>query len=151
MRRVFADTSYWLAVANPKDQWALAASIATASIGDANIVTTEEVLAEFLDSYTRVSSAVRRQAAEIVRQILADPTVVVVAQSHESFLAGLQLYERRLDQGYSLTDCVSMNCMRARKISDALTSDQHFAVEGLRSCSPSRKRQATPQLLLSRE
>ena len=48
---------------------------------------------------------------------------------HASFLTGLALYERRLDQGYSLTDRVSMTCMRRRRISHALTSDGHFPNE----------------------
>ena len=130
MKEVFADTSYWLAVANPADQWAAAAAAATAAVGPVRILTTEEVLAEFLNSYGRSSLTVRRQAARIVRTILADPGVTVVAQSHESFLAGLSLYEHRLDQGYSFTDCASMICMRSRKIAEALTSDRHFVAEG---------------------
>jgi len=41
-----------------------------------------------------------------VREILADPGMEMVAQSHESFLAGLALYERRPDKEYSLADCI---------------------------------------------
>jgi uncharacterized protein len=64
-----------------------------------------------------------------VREILNDPGIEVVAQSHESFLAGLALYERRPDKEYSLADCISMNIMRQRRIRDVLTNDRHFAQE----------------------
>jgi predicted nucleic acid-binding protein len=65
-----------------------------------------------------------------VREILKDAGIEVVAQSHESFLAGLALYERRPDKQYSLADCISMNVMRQRRISEVLTNDRHFAQEG---------------------
>jgi predicted nucleic acid-binding protein len=68
----------------------------------------------------------------LVREILADPDVEVVAQSHDSFLAGLTLYERRPDKQYSLVDCISMNVMRKKRIHDILTHDRHFAQEGFR-------------------
>ena len=54
-------------------------------------------------------------------------------QSHESFLAGLDLYEARLDKGYSLTDCISVNTMRAEGVADVLTNDVHFRQEGFRA------------------
>jgi uncharacterized protein len=69
-------------------------------------------------------------ACRLVREILKDPGVEVVSQSHESFLAGLALYERRPDKQYSLVDCISMNVMRQRSVQEILTNDRHFAQEG---------------------
>ena len=54
----------------------------------------------------------------------------MVAQSHESFLAGLALYERRPDKQYSLVDCISMNVMRQKQVQEILTHDRHFSQEG---------------------
>lgn len=127
MRQVFADTLYWLAIFIPGDEWARAAH--AVDLTATSIVTTEEVLSEFL---TAVSSHgnYARQACQLVREILRDPGIDVVAQSHESFLAGLALYERRPDKQYSLVDCISMNVMRQRRIGDVLTHDRHFAQEG---------------------
>lgn len=51
-------------------------------------------------------------------------------QSHNSFLAGLALYEARPDKSYSLTDCISMVTMRQHGISEVLTRDTHFMQEG---------------------
>ncbi|MBI3281968.1 MAG: type II toxin-antitoxin system VapC family toxin [Acidobacteria bacterium] len=128
MRRVFADTLYWLAIFVPGDAWAGAARAADCS--DSLLVTTEEVLSEFLTAVSAHGDHVRRLACRLVREILNDPGIDVVAQSHESFLAGLALYERRPDKEYSLTDCISMNIMRQRQIHEILTHDRHFAQEG---------------------
>lgn len=63
--------------------------------------------------------------------MLSDSGIEVVAQSHESFLAGLALYERRRpDKQYSLVDCISMNVMRKKRIREILTHDRHFSQEG---------------------
>ena len=73
----------------------------------------------------------RQYLAEFVRDLLANSTHVdVVEQSRESFLAGLSLYEKRPDKGYSHVDCISMQLMKAEGLTDALTSDRHFFQEG---------------------
>jgi predicted nucleic acid-binding protein len=130
VRRVFADTVYWLAIFVPGDAWVSAARAADCS--DAVLVTTEEVLSEFLAAVSAHGDHTRRLACRLVREILHDSGIEVVAQSHESFLAGLALYERRPDKQYSLADCISMNVMRQRKIAEVLTNDRHFAQEGFK-------------------
>jgi uncharacterized protein len=45
-------------------------------------------------------------------------------------MKGFELYNSRLDKGYSLTDCVSMNIMREQNITQILTNDVHFEQEG---------------------
>ena len=51
MRQLFADAMYWIAIANHKDQWHAKAVHVMRSLGQATLVTTEEVLDEFL-TYT---------------------------------------------------------------------------------------------------
>jgi predicted nucleic acid-binding protein len=51
-------------------------------------------------------------------------------QSRVSFLSGLALYEARPDKGYSPTDCISMETMRAEGISEILTHANRFMQEG---------------------
>ena len=68
-----------------------------------------------------------------MQAILQDPTVRVIPQSHESFLAGLELYRSRPDKGYSLADCISMLTMRREGLTVALTNDRHFEQEGFRA------------------
>ena len=128
MKQVFADTLYWIAIFLPGDPWAGAAR--AADLSAASLVTTEEVLSEFLTAVSAQAERTRRLACRLVREILTDPAIDVVAQSHESFLAGLELYQRRPDKDYSLPDCISMNVMRRKGIREILTNDRHFSQEG---------------------
>jgi len=61
--------------------------------------------------------------------MLENRTVQIVSQTTDSFSAGLNLYRARLDKGYSLTDCISMETMRHEGITDVLTNDAHFEQE----------------------
>jgi predicted nucleic acid-binding protein len=126
MKRAFADTVYWIARINPRDQW----HAAFQAVGRVRLVTTDEVLDEVLSHFSAYGPAMRTRAVRIIRQILTHPDVEVVAQSRQSFLDGLTLYEARLDKEYSLTDCVCMVTMRRNGITDVLTRDVHFAQEG---------------------
>ena len=128
MNRVFADTFYWVALTLPDDAGHERAVQVTA-----DIVTTEEVLTEYLTFFCEAPEFLRREVARSAEAILNDPTVHVIPQSHDSFVAGLELYRNRPDKGYSLTDCISMQTMRREGITDALTSDRHFEQEGFRA------------------
>jgi predicted nucleic acid-binding protein len=72
----------------------------------------------------------RQVAAKTVRALRNSPEVEVLPQTTESFVTGLELYEARLDKGYSQTDCISMSEMRRQGINEALTHDMHFSQEG---------------------
>jgi uncharacterized protein len=130
MRRIFADAVYWVAVANRKDQWYAKVVTMIRSLGQATIVTTEEVLAEFLTYYSGHWPILRNLAAATVEKAMANPLVIVRAQSHQTFLDGLALYKARSDKAYSLTDCISMEAMRQDGITEILTHDGHFTQEG---------------------
>ena len=130
MRRVFADAVYWIAAANPKDQWFSKLVDVMRVLGHSTLVTTEEVLDELLTHYSSQGSTFRSVAVQSVEKAQANPLVVVRPQSHQSFLDGLALYKARPDKGYSLTDCISMETMRREGISEILTHDGHFTQEG---------------------
>jgi len=128
MKTVFADSHYWIAIVKPGDPWAEAAKAARSSLGDVLIVTTDEVLTEFLAALSR-GEHMRRQAGKMVRAIMENPNVRVIPQTRDSFLKGLSFYENRSDKEYSLTDCISMNIMKAKSLKDVLTHDRHFKQE----------------------
>jgi predicted nucleic acid-binding protein len=130
MRQVFADAVYWIAAANRKDQWHPKVMRVIRSFGPAMLVTTEEVLGEFLTHYSGHGPAMRRVAASTVTKAMSNPLVTVLPQSHQSFLTGLTLYQARPDKEYSLTDCISMETMRREGITEILTHDNHFTQEG---------------------
>jgi len=130
VRLVFADTLYWGAVLNPRDQYRGQVIRARAALGEIGLVTTDEVMTELLDGLAQRGTRLRQAAAHAVRTILDDGRVTVHPQSRASFLAGLHLYEQRFDKGYSLVDCVSMTTMRRQGVSEVLTNDRHFVQEG---------------------
>jgi predicted nucleic acid-binding protein len=126
--KVFADTFYWIALTDFTDN----AHERARQITD-DIVTTDEVLTEYLTFFCGAPEFMRRELALAVEDILQDPAVKVIPQSRESFLAGLTLYRGRPDKGYSLTDCISMQTMRREGLTEALTNDRHFEQEGFRA------------------
>jgi predicted nucleic acid-binding protein len=130
MKQIFADTFYWIALLNPKDDWYNSVIKVSQSIANSQIITTEEVLTEVLTFYSNSGSRHRKRTVNFIKQIMNSPAIQVIPQNHESFVAGLNLYEKRLDKGYSLTDCISMNTMNQLEIIEVLTHDQHFTQEG---------------------
>jgi predicted nucleic acid-binding protein len=133
MTALFADTFYWVALADFTDSAHKRALALTAERRDAPIVTTDEVLAEYLTFFATATERIRRKAVINARRILDDPGVRVVPQSRDSFLSGMALYEERPDKGYSLVDCISMRTMRREGLTEALTNDRHFEQEGFRA------------------
>ena len=130
MSAVFADASYFIALFRPRDQWKETAQEARRRLGEVELVTTDEILTEFLTGISRVSLAVREQALNAVQEMLTDGKIRVIPQTGPSFLDSLNRFRRRLDKTYSLQDCISMNVMEAEGITEVLTSDHNFEQEG---------------------
>ena len=129
IRRVFTDTFYWYGLANRRDQWHPLVLQAKTAVSDAEIVTTHEVLTEFLAAMSG-DSLFRAAATTLVDALFRDVAIIVLPQSRKTFLDGYALYRNRPDKGYSLTDCISMNACRAEDVTEILTNDHHFAQEG---------------------
>jgi len=133
MRTVFADTCYWIALLNPRDQTHDNAVSVSKDLGKARIITTDEVLTEFLNYFGTRGAFFRCAATRLVARMQSDPAIQIAKQTHDGFLAGYRLYQLRPDKGYSLTDCISMAVMRREATREVLSNDEHFAQEGF-SC-----------------
>jgi predicted nucleic acid-binding protein len=130
---VFADTFYWAALTSTDDATHQHAMDLSRGLAPDKIITTDEVLCEYLAFFAGARASVRAQAGANVAELINSLAVSVVPQSRESFLAGLELYRARPDKGYSLTDCISMQTMRKEQITEVLTNDRHFEQEGFRA------------------
>ena len=130
MKSVFADTFYWVALINKSDSWHERVRNYSRNLSNIEIITTEEVLTETINFFASFSTPMRAAVSQLVVQIIADRNIQVIAQTHESFIAGLELFQQRFDKGYSLTDCISMVTMKKLKIIEILTHDKHFTQEG---------------------
>ena len=104
MTAFFADTFYWIALADFTDSAHERALALTSERADSPIVITGEVLAEYLSFFATAPEQMRRKAVTNAQRILEDPGVQVVPQSRGSFLSGMALYAARRDKGYSLTE-----------------------------------------------
>ena len=94
MTALFADTFYWIALADSTDAAHQRALALTAERATSQIVTTDEVLSEYLTFFSTAPEPFRRRAAEGVEGLLASAAVRVIPQSRESFRAGLALLPR---------------------------------------------------------
>jgi predicted nucleic acid-binding protein len=126
----FADTFWWIALANPQDAWHARVLDWEAENSDSRLLTTEEVLSELLTFFAGTGPAGRAHASAAVRGVLADSLTQVLPQTSADFAAAVALYEARPDKEYSLTDCRSMLAMRALGVSEVLTNDHHLTQEG---------------------
>ena len=131
MKKVFADAVYWIALINPTEQWFRLAHSATENLGEFRLFTTTEVLTETLNFYSEGGHMKRHAASQLIRSILIDSTIQKVEPSQGRFLDGLDMFESRIEKGYSLTDCISMNVCRELSITEVLTHDDHIRQEGL--------------------
>jgi len=130
VKRLFADTVYWIALTNSFDQYHAKAIEVSSALGNCRLFTTESVLSEFLNALADKGPLIRAAAVEMVEAIMNNSHVTVIPQSRRTFSRSLAFYKARPDKGYSLTDCGSMLLMRERHLSEALTTDRHFEQEG---------------------
>jgi predicted nucleic acid-binding protein len=132
MRKIFVDTFYWVSLNNPQDDWYHKVMIMSESLNQSQtfLITTEEVLSEVLTFYSKSGVRLRQRTVSFIKNILTNNQIQVIEQNHQSFILGFELYQNRLDKGYSLTDCISMNIMKQLKIREILSHDQHFSQEG---------------------
>jgi predicted nucleic acid-binding protein len=128
MKTVFADTGYWAALVNPRDQLHELAKLVSQRVSRARVITTEMVLDEVLAAFSRPPT--RGVAINLVKAILTNPNVEVVPQTALQFCEAFRLYIERVDKAWSLTDCASFLLMTQRGIQDSLAHDEHFAQAG---------------------
>lgn len=132
MTIVFADASYWIAIHNPKDPLHQVAIRISASTSIHHIFTSEMVLTEVFNYYAESGAAMRRAVAEAVDEIQMDAGVTVEPQTSRNFQEAMALYRRRLDKGWSITDCSSLLYTQKHRIREVLTHDLHFRQMGLK-------------------
>jgi predicted nucleic acid-binding protein len=123
----FADTGYWIALANAGDSLHARARTLSRSL-TTRLVTTDAVLFEVGDALH--AGRLRALAVALIEDVRNDRDVVVVSIDDLLFERGLALFATRPDRERGLTDCISFVVMGERGISEALAYDQHFVQAG---------------------
>lgn len=127
MKRVFADTSYFLALLSPRDQYREVATGWAKSVSQ-RVVTSEYVLLEVGNALSTIP--LRSVFIKFLSSLIEDPTVTIVPGSIALFEKAVDLFQIRVDKDWSLTDCTSFVIMTELQIELALTFDRHFEQAG---------------------
>ena len=130
---VFLDTAYAIALVNSKDQFhGKAVQIARRlRARRARVVTTRAVLLEIGNALA--SQRFRTAAVQLLDALEADPAVGIAPLTDNLYTQALTLYRSRPDKEWGLIDCLSFVVMHERKLTDALTADQHFEQAGFQA------------------
>lgn len=129
--KVFLDTSYAIALSVPNDHYHQRA-ISLADELEAlktHMVTTRAVLLEIGNALSK--QRYRQAAQALLESLEADPNVEIISFSEALYAQALQLYCKRPDKEWGLTDCVSFVVMQEQQITEALTTDAHFQQTGV--------------------
>jgi uncharacterized protein len=127
MTAVFADTFYFLALINRKDN-AHERCVAFSQASDRPVITTAWILLEVGDALRRGRD--REVFSALLTDLADDPDTTVIPSDQSLFDKGLDLFRARPDKEWSLTDCISFVVMQEHGLSEALTADHHFAQAG---------------------
>lgn len=130
MSRVFADSFYFFALTNRRDQRHIQARDWTEAYSG-SYVTTEWVLLELADGLAE--SPARASFQGFRQAILANARNHVLELDMDLYRTGLELYNNRADKQWSLTDCISFVVMQREGLTEALTADRHFEQAGFRA------------------
>ena len=133
MISVFADTAFFSALLNRRDDLHPSAKRLSESLVGVRIVTTDLVLVEFLNGFCGMGSQSRARAAGSVVALRTNPAAIVEPLTSESFNDAIKLYVDRPDKAWSLTDCLSFIIMERHGINSALTHDRHFEQAGFKA------------------
>jgi predicted nucleic acid-binding protein len=127
---LFLDSAYAIALAAPGDETHSRAAGLAAELRSRNqqMLTTEAVVFEIGDALAK--PRFRRTAIELMTSIFTDPRIEVVHITPALVQRAFDLFERRPDKAWGMTDCLSFIVMEDRGIRQALTTDEHFEQAG---------------------
>lgn len=129
----FLDTAYVFALINTRDRWHTQARRweQTLSQQQRRLVTSQFVLIEIADGLSAIGF--REHAVRALDAVAGSSFVEIIPASPQLYSHALDLYRRRRDKEWGLTDCSSFAIMQQRGLLDALTTDQHFVQAGFRA------------------
>ena len=125
------DTSYVLALLNQNDKYHERAKALLPSTRLANeVCITEAIVIEIGNSLSRSNRSI---AIDFIESLYATPNVNILPVNNSLLRGGIDLYRKRNDKEWGLTDCISFIVMEEQGLKEALTSDEHFQQAGFRA------------------
>jgi predicted nucleic acid-binding protein len=130
VKRVFADAHFFIALLNARDQ-AHARAVKVETGPSLHLVTTRWVLAEVADAMAL--PPYRVGAARFLSLAKTNRWLKILDGTDDLFEQGCDLYSKRPDKDWSLTDCISFVAMADEEVTEALTGDRHFEQAGFKA------------------
>ncbi len=128
---VFIDTAGWVALIYRRDDYHLRAKHVYVSLEQMKRMTTDAVLIETCNMFSKMP--LRPLARALIEKIREAEKLGVLEVTHvtEALIdRGWELFQRRPDKDWSLTDCISFVVMQDKGINKAFTTDHHFEQAG---------------------
>lgn len=130
MKAVFADSFHFLALLNQTDP-AHARAVVEHRRKWPGIVTTDGVLLEVGDAFCAPRD--HDDFLALHDSLPLDARIKIVRLTRELFERGVELFRKRPDKDWPLTDCISFLVMEDAGITEALTADRHFEQAGFKA------------------
>lgn len=132
MNAIFADTSGWGHLVDATQTYhAVTADIyRRAREHGERMVTTNYVITELVALMNSPLRLSRPLMIGFIESLKNSPYVEIVHVEPETDAQAWQMLKARSDKQWSLVDCASFVIMRQRRLTQALTTDQHFEQAG---------------------
>jgi predicted nucleic acid-binding protein len=119
MKTYFADTSLFVAFLNARDEFHDAA-VTYLSLPSNQMVTTDWVVVELGNFVSKWPA--RRRFVPFVRDLRDDSSSEIIPSARDVLDAALDLYRRRPDKHWSMTDCTSFVCLPLHNLANTIAS-----------------------------
>jgi len=130
-REIFLDSAFVIALSLKTDSFHEKAVQISDDLDDALLVTTRAILLEIGNALSK--RAFRKAGARLLASLELDKGVLILPITDELYAKSFDLFAKRPDKQWSLTDCISFVVMKERQINEALTTDEHFQQAGFRA------------------
>src|SRR5947207_10188064 len=123
---VFVDTSFLVALLDPKDALNDGALGLTREFDSRKVklVSTDAVLIEFANYFS--GGPLRSKAVVWIGRVRTNKEWEIVRLEPALVTLGERRYRKHRDKSWSLTDCISMELMLERGLTEVATFDKHF-------------------------
>ena len=88
MKIIFADTGYWIALLDPQDTLHHNAINLSVSLAQEQIYTSEMVLTEVLNHFSKRGTFLRQAAIALIQSVQDNPAIEIAPQTSELFYTG---------------------------------------------------------------
>lgn len=128
---IFLDSAFAIALSVKTDSFHQKAVQISDNLDDVILVTTRAILLEIGNALSK--RAFRKAGGKLLASLEMDEGVLILPITDELYAKSFDLFAKRPDKEWSLTDCISFMVMQERGMSEALTTDDHFQQAGFRA------------------